>query len=119
MAAVDATTKAKLLLAARVAAGVAIAAAWSAASVIWAALSFMATIMANDSGRASEGGHLALIFGALAGQVLAGLAGTPLGAAVFWRERRGLLLRIFAALFLVGLAAQAGAAWVFFRSVQP
>ena len=103
----------------RVSAGVAIAAVLATMAFIWAMLSFMGTLMANDSGRASEAGHMTLILGALAGQVLAGIAGVPLGAAVFWGARRRLLLRIFAALFLVGLAAQAGAAWVFFRSVQP
>ena len=115
----DASTKSKFLLAARVVAGVAIAAIWAMAAGFWAVLSFMGTLMANDSGRASEGGHLALIFSALAGQMLAGLAGAPLGAAVFWGERRGLLLRVFAALLLAGIAAQAGAAFFFFRSVQP
>ncbi len=115
----DASSKAKFLLAARVAAGVAIAAVWATVAFFWAALSFMGTLMANDSGRASEAGHMALILGALAGQLLAGFAGMPLGAAVFWGARRRLLLRIFAALFLAGVAAQVGAAWVFFRAAQP
>ena len=79
--------------------GVLFAILWIIAHVAWAGLSFMADVMANDSGRADPNKHMSLIFGMLGGQILAGAAGIPAGLAFFWRGRRKLLLWMFAFLF--------------------
>lgn len=75
---------------------------WIAAHVVWAAMSMMGSLMANDSGAASEDQHMALIGGMLGGQVLAGAAGLPGGLAFFWRKPRKWLIIAFALLFISG-----------------
>lgn len=87
-------------------AGIAFMVVWVAAHALWASLSFMASVMGNDSGAASAGAHLLLIFGMLAGQVLAAVAGLPAGLAFFWREKRRALLVAFVILFGAGALAQ-------------
>jgi hypothetical protein len=59
--------------------------------------------MANDAGTASAAAQTKMVLLVLVGQILAGAAGLPLGLAVFWRTRRKLLVRIFAALLGGGL----------------
>lgn len=102
-----------------VALGVAVAIAWIGAACLLVVLSFGATLMANDSGSAPQSTHMALILGAFGGQALTALAGLPLGAAVFWAGRRRFLLRLFAGLLALGLAAQLYAAYQFLFSFQP
>jgi len=87
---------------------------WIIGHIAWAGLSFMADVMANDSGSASANKHMTLIFGMIGGQVLCGAAGIPAGLAFFWRDRRKLLLRLFAMLFVVGALIQGGVFYSFF-----
>jgi hypothetical protein len=79
---------------------------WIAAHVAWASLSFMGSIMANDSSAATQNEHVSLISGLLAGQVLACVAGLPAGLAFFWRRARKGLLISFAVLFSIGASWQ-------------
>jgi hypothetical protein len=89
-----------------------------AAHIAWAYLSFVASLMANDSGKASAAEHLSLIVGMLGGQVLAGAAGIPAGLAFFWRGRRKWLLWLFAILFVTGALGQVWAFNAFFSSAS-
>lgn len=107
----------KFRIALRVALGLAVMAVWLAIAGLWMVLSLSATLMANDSGSASQDAHTGFILGAIAGQILCGLAGLPLGTAVFWAGSRRLLLWVFAGLFLAGLAVQICAAWFFFSTL--
>ncbi len=90
---------------------------WIIAHLAWAGLSFIADVMANDSGRAAQDKHLMLIVGMIGGQVLCGAAGVPAGMAFFWRSRRKLLLRLFAILFVLGALIQGGVFYSFFASM--
>ena len=67
-----------------------------------ASLSLMGTLMANDAGSVSASAQTRMILLVLGGQILAGAAGIPLGLAIFWRARRKLLIRVFAALVGIG-----------------
>jgi hypothetical protein len=66
-------------------------------------LSLMGTLMANDAGTVSAEAQTKMVLLVLGGQLLTGVAGLPLGLAVFWRAKRRLLLRIFGGLLGVGL----------------
>ena len=83
--------------------GTLLAALWIAGSSLVISLSLMGTLMANDSGEVSASAQTKMVLLVLGGQILAGVAGLPLGLSVFWRTRRKLLLRIFAGLLGVGL----------------
>ena len=90
---------------------------WVAGHIAWAALSFVGSVMANDSGAATSDQHMTLIFGMLAGQVLAGGAGIPGGLAFFIRSKRKLLVWVFAALFVIGALIQIWAFQSFFAAM--
>jgi len=87
---------------------------WISGHIAWGMMSLVADLMANDSGSASAGKHMTLIFGMLVGQVLCGAAGVPAGLAFFWRSRRKLLLWLFAILFVGGVLTQGGVFYGFF-----
>ncbi|MEO6846904.1 MAG: hypothetical protein ABI443_05560 [Chthoniobacterales bacterium] len=87
---------------------------WILAHFVWVSMALMANLMANDSGRASSGQHMSLIFGMIAGQILTTGAGIPAGMAFFWRGKRRLLLWIFAITFVVGALCQFAAFHHFF-----
>jgi len=91
---------------------------WVGMHVLWGALSGMANMMANDSGRASSGAQMTLILTFLLGVILAGLAGVPAGLAVFWRGKRLMLLGLFVVLFLAGAACEWMAWSHFFASME-
>lgn len=91
---------------------------WIIAHLAWAGLSFVADVMANDSGQATANSQMMLIFGMMGGQVLCGAAGILAGLAFFWRARRRLLLRWFAILFVTGSLIQAGVFYSFFASMK-
>lgn len=91
---------------------------WIIAHLAWAGLSFMADVMANDSGKVAQNKHMALILGMIGGQVLCGAAGIPAGLAFFWRRRRKLLLWLFAILFVAGALIQGGTLYSFFSSMS-
>ncbi len=95
-------------------AGIAVMVLWSAANIVWIAMSLMGTLMANDSGRASQSLHLTLIGGTLGAQILVAMAGIPLGMSLFWCRRRKMLLWIFCAMLVAGLIGQAAALGAFF-----
>lgn len=98
----------------QVLAGAAFAAIWISAHFVWASMSLMGTLMANDSGSASTDKHVSLIFGMAGGQIVAALAGIPGGTAFFWRGKRSLMLCLFAILFLAGALWQILAFFFFF-----
>ena len=87
----------------RILAGTSLALVWIAGASLVISLSLMGTLMANDAGTVSAAAQTKVVLLVLVGQILAGAAGLPLGLAVFWRARRKLLVRIFAALLGVGL----------------
>ena len=97
--------------------GVLFAILWLMVHVAWAGLSFVADVMANDSGRADPNQHMSLICGMLGGQILAGAAGIPAGLAFFWRGRRKILLWMFAFLFVIGALIQGSVFYSFFSSM--
>lgn len=88
----------------RVLLGCAVALLWIAGAVVIASLSIMGTLMANDAGHASASAQTKMVLLVLTGQILAGLAGLPLGLACFWTTRRRLMLRLFAGLLAIGVA---------------
>ena len=65
---------------------------WTSVHIIWAYLSLMGGLMANDSGAKSSGSHGAFILGLMAGEALTALAGIPAGLAFFWAPMRKKLL---------------------------
>lgn len=101
----------------RILAGLLIATIWIAAATLIVSLSLMGTLMANDSGEVSAAAQTKMVLLVLGGQILAGLAGLPLGLALFWRTRRKLLLRVFAWLLGVGLLLVVAGVYVFASSL--
>ena len=99
-----------------VASGILFTCLWIYAHVIWAVMSGMANLMANDSGRATGFQWGRLIGGMFIGQMIAASAGIPGGLAFFWRGRRKLLLSLFAILFVVGALCQVSAFFSFFSA---
>ena len=93
--------------------GALLAAFWIAGASLVVSLSLMGTLMANDSGEVPAAAQTKMVLLVLGGQILAGLAGLPLGLAVFWRTRRKLLLRIFAWLLGVGVLLVVVGVYVF------
>ncbi len=87
----------------RILAGTTLALVWIAGASLVIPLSLMGTLMANDAGNVSASAQTRMILLVLGGQILAGAAGIPLGLAIFWRARRKLLVRVFAALLGIGL----------------
>lgn len=102
---------------ARVVFGILFILVWIIAHLAWAGMAFIADVMANDSGAASEGSHMVLIFGMIGGQVLCGAAGVPAGMAFFEPHRRKFLLKLFASLFVIGALIQGGVFYSFFSSM--
>lgn len=100
------------------AAGIVFMVGWIGLHGVWAALSGMASLMANDSGAASNGAHMTLILGMLAGQVVAGAAGIPGGLVFFWRGKRWWMLGSFVVLFGVGAVTQWAAFHAFFAAAS-
>ena len=86
----------------RILAGTTLALVWIAGASLVTSLSLMGTLMANDAVSVSAAAQTRMILLVLGGQILAGVAGIPLGLAIFWRARRKLLVRIFAALLATG-----------------
>lgn len=86
----------------RILAGLALILAWIVAASVLASISLMGTLMANDAGKASAAAQTKMVLLVLLGQILAGAAGIPLGLSIFWRARRRLMLRLFAALLAAG-----------------
>jgi hypothetical protein len=93
--------------------GIAFMVVWLGAAAVWAAMSLMGGLMANDAGRVPAGTHATLLMVLVAGEVLVALAGIPGGLAVFWAGWRAVLLWTFAILLVVGIGLQLWAAWSF------
>ncbi len=93
--------------------GVAFIAIWLAAAAVWASMSLMGGLMANDAGRVSSQLHATLLLLMLAGEALVAFAGVPAGLAFFWTHERSLLLWTSAALLFAGAALQIWAFWSF------
>jgi len=86
--------------------GLLFAGLWVAGHIVWASMSLMGTLMANDAGGASSDQHMAFMGGILGGQIMAVAAGIPGGLAFFWRSLRKWLWILFAALFVGGAVWQ-------------
>ena len=93
--------------------GVAFIIIWLGAAAVWAAMSLVGGLMANDAGRVPAGTHATLLMGLMAGEALVALAGIPGGLAVFWAGWRAVLLWTFAILLVAGIGLQVWAAWSF------
>lgn len=91
---------------------------WTLPFLFLAAISFLGTLMANDSGAASSTAHLILIVAVFVGLLLIGLAGIPAGLAVFMAGRRRALLLTGLGAILVGLALVFGSYLNFTHSIQ-
>ena len=102
----------------RILLGSAVALLWIAGAIVIASLSLMGTLMANDAGDASATAQTNMVLLVLGGQILAGLAGLPLGLALIWRARRKVLLGAFAALLGAGALAVLSGVYVFASSLQ-
>lgn len=83
--------------------GTLLAAFWIAGASLVLSLSFMGALMANDAGTVPAEAQTTMVLLVLGGQILAGVAGVPLGLSVFRRTRRKLLLGIFAGLLGAGV----------------
>jgi len=94
-------------------AGLLVATIWIAGASLVTSLSLMGTLMANDSGEVSAEAQTKMVLLVLGGQIVAGLAGLPLGLAVFWRTRRKLLMRVFAWLLGIGVLLVVVGVYVF------
>ncbi len=86
--------------------GLLFAGLWVAGHIVWASMSLIGTLMANDAGSASGDAHMAFMGSMLGGQMMAGAAGIPGGLAFFWRSLRKWLWILFAALFVSGAVWQ-------------
>ena len=89
----------------RVLLGSAVALLWIAGAGVIASVSLMGTLMANDAGNASASAQIEMVLLVLGGQILAGLAGLPLGLSIFWTSQRKRLLRLFSILLVCGVFA--------------
>lgn len=89
----------------RVLLGSAVALLWIAGAIVIASVSLMGTLMANDAGNASASAQTEMVLLVLGGQILAGLAGLPLGLSIFWTSQRKGLLRLFSILLVCGVLA--------------
>lgn len=89
----------------RVLLGSAVALLWIAGAIVIASVSLMGTLMANDAGNASASAQTEMVLLVLGGQILAGLAGLPLGLSIFWTSQRKRLLRLFSILLVCGVFA--------------
>lgn len=98
-------------------AGALVALVWIAGAALVISLSLMGTLMANDAGVASASAQTKMVLLVLGGQILAGVAGLPLGLSIFWRARTKLLLRVFAGLLGIGLLLVIAGAYVFASSL--
>lgn len=81
-------------------------ASWLGVAFMLGLAKLMASLMANDSGAASNEQHMSLIGGMIGGQLLTGFAGIPAGLAFFWRTRRKGLLWTFGVMLAAGVALQ-------------
>lgn len=98
--------------------GILVIVCWISITALVGALMGMASLMANDSGAASNHAHLLLILGVGAGELLVMVAGIPGGLAIFWRGRRRLLLWTFGALLVVGVACVGASLMIFFNAAR-
>jgi hypothetical protein len=93
--------------------GIAFVVVWFGAAGLWAGLSLMGGVMADDAGRVSSDRHATLLVVLLVGEAVVALAGIAGGAAFFLPDHRATLWWVFAGLVAVGAALQIGAVWSF------
>ena len=101
----------------RVLLGSAVALLWIAGAIVLASFSLMGSLMANDAGTAPASAQTKMVLLVLGGQILAGLAGLPLGLACFWTVRRKLMLRLFAGLLASGVVLVIAGVYAFASSL--
>jgi hypothetical protein len=99
-------------------AGIAFIVVWLAAAAVWAMMSLMGGLMANDAGRVDPDRHLMLLIVLVVGEALVALAGVAGGSAFFVSSLRATLWWSFAGLLVVGAALQVWAAWSFLSAAS-
>lgn len=99
-------------------AGVLFIVLWFASAAVWAFMSMMGGLMANDAGKASTDRHLTLLIFLAAGELMTAVAGLPGGLAFFWISHRASLIWWFAGLALTGGVMQVLAVWSFFSAAK-
>ena len=102
----------------RVISGVLFSIIWIIAHGVWGMIAFVANVMGaagyNPGGPPTNTEAGTLIFGMIIGQIIAGLAGLPGGAAFYQPDRRKRLLILFAGMFVTGALIQVGVFIFFF-----
>ena len=93
--------------------GIAFIGIWLAGAAVWAVMSLMGGVMANDAGRVAAERHTVLLVVLMIGEILVALAGISGGSAIMVPALRSTLWWTFAGLLVVGLALQIGAVWGF------
>ncbi len=94
-------------------AGIIFIVVWLGAAGVWAMMSAMGGVMANDAGRVDPEHHLLMLIVMFAGEALVALAGICGGSAFFLPTMRATLWWSFAGLLVVGAALQVWAVWSF------
>ena len=100
----------------RVMAGVVFIIGWLAACAVWAVMSLMGGLMANDAGRMPAERHAALLRKLMAGEALTAMAGVAGGCAIFSSDHRTLLLWMAGGGLVVGICVQIWAMTRFFSA---
>jgi hypothetical protein len=98
--------------------GILVMVVWPLPFLFLAAMSFLGTLMANDSGAASSNAHLILVLAVFIGLLLLGLAGIPAGLAVFMAGRRRFLFLSALVAVLLGLGCVLGSYFNFTNSIK-
>ncbi len=98
--------------------GIAFIVAWLGLAGVWAVMSLMGGVMANDAGRVGADRHATLLVVLLIGEVLVALAGVSGGLAFFLPDHRATLWWTFAGLLAAGAAMQIWAGWSFISAAS-
>ena len=98
--------------------GVAFVVIWLAACGLWAMMSLMGGVMANDAGTVSSNRHATLLVVLFVGEAIVAIAGVVGGAAFFLPAMRATLWWTFAGLLVLGVGAQIWAVRAFLAAAS-